>query len=121
VFRSKFNGHEISSRQRTVNASFVCSLQLTAKSGLPTSTGLLGFRPASLLASTKVLQIGGFWLSNALFRLESIRIVAPSPVGHPLTQIATQGMSVSSKAANMPPGSWANRGPKEASAAIVSS
>src|SRR5215204_3120864 len=55
---------------------FVCSLHLTTKSGLPTSPSLLGFRPAILLASTKVLQIGGFWLSNTLSRLESIRIVA---------------------------------------------
>ena len=41
------------------------------------------------LWSTKPLQISIFWLSNALFQLELIRIVAleevagSSPVGHP--------------------------------------
>jgi hypothetical protein len=89
VLPSKSNGHEISSRQRTVNASIVCSLQLATKSGLPTSPGLLGFRLVILLASTKVLRIEGFWLSNVLSRLGFIRIVAleevagSSPVGHP--------------------------------------
>ena len=88
MLRSKFDGHEISSRQRTVNASFVCPLQLTTKSGLPTSLGLLGFGPAIILAFTKVLRTEGFWLRYVLSQLESIRNVAPkvagsSPVGHP--------------------------------------
>ena len=89
MLRSKSNGHEISSRERTVYASFVSLLQLTTKSWLPPSPGLLRFRPVILLASTKKLRIGGFWLSNVLSRLGFIRIVAlekvagSSLVGHP--------------------------------------
>ena len=35
------------------------------------------------LASTKVLQIPGFWLSYALSTVELIRIVAPKVAGAP--------------------------------------
>src|SRR5215212_11629285 len=78
MLRSKFNGREVSSRLRhTVNASFVCSLQLATKCCLPTSPSLFGFRPAILLAFTNVLRIEGPWLSYVLSRLEFIRIVAP--------------------------------------------
>ncbi len=51
------------------------------------SDGILRYATRRLW-STKPLQIPIFWLSIALFQLESIRIVAPkvagsSPVGHP--------------------------------------
>ncbi len=49
------------------------------------------------LCSLKFLQISTFWLSNALFQLEFIRIVAQgkiagsSPVGHPPWKVLFAG------------------------------
>ena len=49
------------------------------------------------------------------------KVAGSSPVGHPLTQVGTQRICVFCEGCETPPGTWVNRGPKEGSAAIVSS
>jgi hypothetical protein len=50
------------------------------------------------------------------------KIAGSSPVGYPLTQVGTQRTSVfCERCEKASPSTWVNRGPKEASAAIVSS